>query len=218
MKSSACLIDGSATFTTETSRITMNCARQARIRVAVRCVLLGLASLRGVMQSSPVVASGSASRPSSVRRSSNNNTSFDGCRTMLVTMTSRCSSVGDQTPWPSDCWVLSAASSGHGRALVARSGRIDELDLATVLHALSDPIRLRIVAQLADGGSTPAAASACRSRSPPAHTTSACCVRPGSSQQRIDGKCRFNRLRPNSSSSASPACLTPCCGPATRER
>ncbi|MDE3129563.1 MAG: helix-turn-helix transcriptional regulator, partial [Acidobacteriota bacterium] len=30
--------------------------------------------------------------------------------------------------------------------------RVESLDLGTVLHALSDPVRLRIVAQLADGG------------------------------------------------------------------
>jgi DNA-binding transcriptional ArsR family regulator len=29
---------------------------------------------------------------------------------------------------------------------------VDEIDLAAVLHALSDPVRLRIVAALADGG------------------------------------------------------------------
>lgn len=71
----------------------------------------------------------------------------------------------------------------------------DELDLATVLHALSDPIRLRIVAQLADGRE-----HNCGSFGLPiAKSTSSHHFRvlreAGVVQQRIDGKCRLNRLR-----------------------
>jgi DNA-binding transcriptional ArsR family regulator len=71
----------------------------------------------------------------------------------------------------------------------------DTLDLAAVLHALSDPIRLRIVAQLADGeehncGSfgLPIAKSTCSHHFRVLREA-------GIVQQRIDGKCRLNRLR-----------------------
>ena len=71
----------------------------------------------------------------------------------------------------------------------------DTLDLATVLHALSDPIRLRIVAQLSDGQE-----HTCGSFGLPiAKSTSSHHFRvlreAGLVQQRIDGKCRRNRLR-----------------------
>jgi DNA-binding transcriptional ArsR family regulator len=71
----------------------------------------------------------------------------------------------------------------------------DTLDLATVLHALSDPIRLLIVAQLADGQE-----HTCGSFGLPiAKSTSSHHFRvlreAGVVQQRIDGKCRLNRLR-----------------------
>ena len=36
-------------------------------------------------------------------------------------------------------------------ALTAATPTVEELELADVLHALSDPVRLRIVAQLSDG-------------------------------------------------------------------
>jgi DNA-binding transcriptional ArsR family regulator len=71
----------------------------------------------------------------------------------------------------------------------------DTLDLATVLHALSDPIRLLIVAKLADGKE-----HTCGSFGLPiAKSTSSHHFRvlreAGVVQQRIDGKCRLNRLR-----------------------
>lgn len=72
---------------------------------------------------------------------------------------------------------------------------LDALDLGTVLHALSDPIRLRIVAQLADGGEhtcgsfgLPIAKSTCSHHFRVLREA-------GVVAQRIDGKCRFNRLR-----------------------
>lgn len=74
-------------------------------------------------------------------------------------------------------------------------GGSDTLDLAAVLQALSDPIRLRIVAQLADGQE-----HNCGSfRLPVAKSTCSHHFRvlreAGIVQQRIDGKCRLNRLR-----------------------
>lgn len=69
------------------------------------------------------------------------------------------------------------------------------LDLATVLHALSDPVRLRIVEQLADGRE-----HTCGSFDlPVSKSTSSHHFRvlreAGVIGQRIDGKCRYNRLR-----------------------
>jgi DNA-binding transcriptional ArsR family regulator len=71
----------------------------------------------------------------------------------------------------------------------------DTLDLATILHAMSDPIRLLIVAKLADGQE-----HACGSFGLPiAKSTSSHHFRvlreAGIVQQRIDGKRRLNRLR-----------------------
>jgi DNA-binding transcriptional ArsR family regulator len=73
--------------------------------------------------------------------------------------------------------------------------RVEALDLATILHALSDPVRLRIVSQLADGGErtcgsleVPVAKSTCSHHFRVLREA-------GVVAQRIDGKCRFNRLR-----------------------
>ena len=72
---------------------------------------------------------------------------------------------------------------------------LDALDLGTVLHALSDPIRLRMVAQLADGNEhtcgsfgLPIAKSTCSHHFRVLREA-------GVVAQRIDGKCRLNRLR-----------------------
>jgi len=72
---------------------------------------------------------------------------------------------------------------------------LDALDLGTVLHALSDPIRLRIVAQLADGSEhtcgsfgLPIAKSTCSHHFRVLREA-------GVVAQRVDGKCRLNRLR-----------------------
>lgn len=72
---------------------------------------------------------------------------------------------------------------------------LDPLDLATILHALSDPVRLLIVAQLADGGELtcgsidlPVAKSTCSHHFRVLREA-------GLVAQRLDGKCRFNRLR-----------------------
>lgn len=72
---------------------------------------------------------------------------------------------------------------------------LDALDLPTILHALSDPIRLRIVAELADDQE-----HTCGSFNLPiAKSTSSHHFRvlreAGVVAQRIDGKCRHNRLR-----------------------
>ena len=69
------------------------------------------------------------------------------------------------------------------------------LDLATVLHALSDPVRLLIVSQLASGGeltcgslNLPVAKSTCSHHFRVLREA-------GVVAQRVEGKCRFNRLR-----------------------
>lgn len=71
----------------------------------------------------------------------------------------------------------------------------EALDLATILHALSDPVRLRIVAQLSDGSERtcgslelPVAKSTCSHHFRVLREA-------GVVAQRIEGKCRFNRLR-----------------------
>ena len=72
---------------------------------------------------------------------------------------------------------------------------IEALDLATVLHALSDPVRLQIVCQLSDGGERncgsfelPVGKSTCSHHFRVLREA-------GVVAQRVDGKCRFNRLR-----------------------
>ena len=91
----------------------------------------------------------------------------------------------DTDPAPGGNWALDP--------LVPAS--VDALDLATVLHALSDPVRLRIVSQLADGGER-----TCGSLEVPV-SKSTCSHHfrvlreAGVVAQRVDGKCRFNRLR-----------------------
>jgi DNA-binding transcriptional ArsR family regulator len=71
----------------------------------------------------------------------------------------------------------------------------EALDLATVLHALSDPVRLRIISQLSDG-----AERTCGSLEAPV-SKSTCSHHfrvlreAGVVAQRVDGKCRYNRLR-----------------------
>lgn len=72
---------------------------------------------------------------------------------------------------------------------------LEALDLPTVLHALSDPVRLRIVTQLASGGEqtcgaldVPVAKSTCSHHFRVLREA-------GVVAQRVDGKCRFNRLR-----------------------
>lgn len=70
-----------------------------------------------------------------------------------------------------------------------------EQDLALVLQALSDPVRLKIVAQLADG-----LEYTCGSFDLPV-TKSTCSHHfrvlreAGLVEQRMEGKCRYNRLR-----------------------
>jgi DNA-binding transcriptional ArsR family regulator len=74
-------------------------------------------------------------------------------------------------------------------------GAVEGLDLPSVLHALSDPVRLSIVSQLASGGEQncgsldlPVAKSTCSHHFRVLREA-------GVVAQRIDGKCRFNRLR-----------------------
>lgn len=72
---------------------------------------------------------------------------------------------------------------------------VEAMSLPVVLHALSDPVRLQIVSQLADG-----AERSCGSLDlPVAKSTCSHHFRvlreAGVVAQRVDGKCRFNRLR-----------------------
>jgi DNA-binding transcriptional ArsR family regulator len=72
---------------------------------------------------------------------------------------------------------------------------VGPLSLPTILHALADPVRLQIVSQLADG-----AERTCGSLDlPVAKSTCSHHFRvlreAGVVATRVDGKCRFNRLR-----------------------
>lgn len=69
------------------------------------------------------------------------------------------------------------------------------LDVATVLHALSDPVRLEIVSQLAAGGEqTCGSLDVSVAKSTCSHHFRVL-REAGVIAQRVDGKCRFNRLR-----------------------
>lgn len=78
--------------------------------------------------------------------------------------------------------------------VLARDPDCVELRLAEVLHALSDPMRLRIVAQLADGEEH----ACCSFRLPVTKSTSSHHFRvlreAGVVAQRVDGKNHLNRL------------------------
>ena len=72
---------------------------------------------------------------------------------------------------------------------------LEALRLPAVLHALSDPVRLRIIAQLAELGErtcgaldVPVAKSTCSHHFRVLREA-------GVVAQRVDGKCRYNRLR-----------------------
>lgn len=93
--------------------------------------------------------------------------------------------LADTDPTPGENWAADP--------LVPSS--TEALDLATVLHALSDPVRLRIVSQLADGAErtcgsleVPVAKSTCSHHFRVLREA-------GVVSQRVEGKCRFNRLR-----------------------
>lgn len=84
---------------------------------------------------------------------------------------------------------------------------LKEMDLATVLHALSDPVRLLIVSQLSDGSE-----HTCGSlQVPVAKSTSSHHFRvlreAGVLAQRLDGKCRYNRLRTDELEQSFPGLL-----------
>ena len=92
-----------------------------------------------------------------------------------------------------DNWALDPLVPASADPLVPATP--EALDLATILHALSDPVRLRIVAQLSDGGERtcgsldlPVAKSTCSHHFRVLREA-------GVVSQRVDGKCRFNRLR-----------------------
>lgn len=82
----------------------------------------------------------------------------------------------------------------EARSLAPPAFTGDDLDLASVLHALSDPVRLKIVAKMADGHE-----HTCGSFSlPVAKSTSSHHFRvlreAGVLSTRTEGKNRFNRL------------------------
>lgn len=91
--------------------------------------------------------------------------------------------------------TIDAAVSGHLASECAAAPAAGELELANVLHALSDPIRLRIVLQLATRDEC-----SCGSFGLPI-TKSTCSHHlrvlreAGVIEQRVDGKARMNRLR-----------------------
>lgn len=72
---------------------------------------------------------------------------------------------------------------------------LEQIELASVLHALSDPVRLRIVAGLADGGEV----SCGRFELPVTKSTCTHHFRvlreAGVIQQRVQGTTRLNKLR-----------------------
>jgi DNA-binding transcriptional ArsR family regulator len=115
---------------------------------------------------------------------------------MIPVMTSLREALDSSTA--ADAESLGPAAAGGWAAVESDSlvpAGSDTLDLATILHALSDPIRLLIVAKLADGQE-----HTCGSFGLPiAKSTSSHHFRvlreAGIVQQRIDGKCRLNRLR-----------------------
>lgn len=82
-----------------------------------------------------------------------------------------------------------------GRASGVLEPECDQLEITTVLHALSDPIRLQIVARLSDGSEY-----TCGSIELPV-TKSTCTHHfrvlreAGVIHQRQEGTCRFNSLR-----------------------
>jgi DNA-binding transcriptional ArsR family regulator len=72
---------------------------------------------------------------------------------------------------------------------------LDALDLPTILHALSDPVRLLMIAHLADGHEhTCGSFELPVSKSTRSHH-SRVLREAGITAQRVDGKCRYNRLR-----------------------
>jgi DNA-binding transcriptional ArsR family regulator len=92
--------------------------------------------------------------------------------------------------------TFATAAMGDASALFeAEPGVTETLELPAILHALSDPIRLRIVTRLAEGDEC-----ACNSFGLPI-TKSTCSHHlrvlreAGLIEQRVDGKSRLNRLR-----------------------
>ncbi|HEX3804037.1 MAG TPA: helix-turn-helix transcriptional regulator [Solirubrobacteraceae bacterium] len=72
---------------------------------------------------------------------------------------------------------------------------LDALDLPTILHALSDPVRLLMITHLADGRErTCGSFELPVSKSTRSHH-SRVLREAGVIAQRVDGKCRYNRLR-----------------------
>src|SRR5437763_7106837 len=120
---------GSATFTTDTSRMTMNCARHARISVARGC--------RGAWSGFP-----SESRVS-LRCVVMSFPWYDDYRTIAKFDKRQTMSTLASKDDP-------GAPEGTTQAEL-RHPAPHEIELPAVLHALSDPVRLLIVKTIADG-------------------------------------------------------------------
>ena len=94
---------------------------------------------------------------------------------------------------------------------------LDQIELASVLHALSDPIRLRIVAGLADGGEV----SCGRFELPVTKSTCTHHFRvlreAGVISQRVQGTTRLTSCAGRSSRPAFPGSWMPCCAPAATD-
>jgi DNA-binding transcriptional ArsR family regulator len=94
---------------------------------------------------------------------------------------------------------------------------VDELELAAVLHALSDPLRLRVVEMLADGGER-----SCGSFDLPV-VKSTCTHHfrvlreAGVVRQRIEGKAKLNQLRREDIETRFPGLLAAVLGAAAHD-
>lgn len=127
----------------------------------------------------------------------------------MVRQASNCSTVRRLSYYdsPMQTETLGTAVLGEARGGDGQADTPPELALSAVLAALSDPIRLRIVAQLADG-----AEHNCGSFNLPI-TKSTCSHHfrvlreAGVTDQRVDGKCRLNRLRRDELEQAFPGLL-----------
>ncbi len=91
----------------------------------------------------------------------------------------------------------------------------EEIRLESVLHALSDPVQLRIDAELAADSDElpPARTSTCRSPSPPPRITSGCCARRAGPPD-LPGTAKLNGLRRGDLDALFPGCSTPSCAAA----
>ena len=94
---------------------------------------------------------------------------------------------------------------------------LDDVTLAAVMAALSDPVRVAIVRELACRGEARAGRSSSGSRRPPARITSRCCARPGLTHTRAEGTHRYVSLRRDEVDARFPGLLGAVLAAAERE-